>query len=182
MRDTLSASSDPLLAGIAAASSYEELTAAIEPCQGWQYVRLSFRVPRQRTLGVAAARTPHQHHHTATSSTGPPSRQAPEHDAGITRAKKYVAGSDSDVLTAYYVYSFNEWRIKQERVLVLTRTAFYRVTYDQKTGRIDHYHKSPLDELRAVEKTANGLKIYSAKQVAYTPPLLVARPLVAAAS
>lgn len=82
----------------------------------------------------------------------------------MTRAKTYVSGSDTGVLTAFYVSSINEWRIRQERVLVLTKTAYYRTTYDPKKGKIDHYHKTPLDEVRAIEKTANGVKIYLTKQ------------------
>jgi len=89
---------------------------------------------------------------------------SPEHDAGITRAKTYVAGSDKDVLAGFFVYSVNEWKLKQERVLVLTPTSYYRVAYDHKTGKIDHYHKSSLDELRVVEKTVGSIKVYTRKQ------------------
>ena len=91
--------------------------------------------------------------------------QSPEHEAGIDRAKRHFAGSDSDVLCGFFVSSVNEWKVKQERVLVLTPSSYYRVAYDHKTGKIDHYHKSPLDDLRVVEKTANGIKVYTRKQV-----------------
>ena len=102
-------------------------------------------------------------------SRKPVPMQSPELDAGVTRAKTYVSGSDTGVLTAFYVSSINEWHIRQERVLVLTKTAYYRTTYDPKKGKIDHYHKTPLDEVRAIEKTANGVKIYLTKQASVSP-------------
>ena len=79
--------------------------------------------------------------------------------AGIQRAKTYVQGSDKDVLCGFFVSSINEWKLSQPRVLVLSRTAYYRVTYSHKYGRIDHYHKTPLNKLRVFEKTATGMKV-----------------------
>lgn len=96
--------------------------------------------------------------------------QSPEHDAGITRAKTYVAGSDKHILAGFFVSSVNEWKMKQERVLVLTPSSYYRVAYDHKTGKIDHYHKSPLEELRVIEKTLTSMKVYTRTQVS---PLLM---------
>ena len=89
---------------------------------------------------------------------------AAEQAAGIERAKTYVQGSDKDVLCGFFVSSINEWKIAQPRVLVITHTAYYRVTYSHKYGRIDHYHKTPLSKLRVIEKTAVGLKIYLTEQ------------------
>ena len=54
--------------------------------------------------------------------------------------------------------------ISQPRVIVISRTAYYRVTYSHKHGRIDHYHKTPLNKLRVFEKTATGLKVYLTEQ------------------
>ena len=60
--------------------------------------------------------------------------------------------------------SINEWKVSQPRVVILTRTAYYRVTYNPKNGKIDHYHKTTLDKLRVLEKTVNGLKVYLTEQ------------------
>lgn len=62
------------------------------------------------------------------------------------------------------VSSINEWKIAQPRVLVLTRSAYYRVTYSHKHGRIDHYQKTSLGKLKVLEKTATGLKVYTTEQ------------------
>ena len=90
--------------------------------------------------------------------------QSTEHEAGITRAKTYVQGSDKDVLCGFFVSSINEWKIAQPRVLVISQSAYYRVTYSQKHGRIDHYQKTPLSKLRVFEKTPTGLKVYTTEQ------------------
>ena len=87
-----------------------------------------------------------------------------EQTAGVERAKTYVAGSDKDVLCGFFVSSINEWKLSQPRVIVLSRTAYYRVTYSHKTGRIDHYHKTPLQKIRVLEKTATGLKVFLTEQ------------------
>ena len=90
--------------------------------------------------------------------------QTADQAAGVTRAKTYVQGSDKDVLCGFFVNSINEWKIAQPRVIVLTHSAYYRVTYSHKYGRIDHYHKTPLNKLRVLEKTATGIKIYLTEQ------------------
>lgn len=87
-----------------------------------------------------------------------------EQAAGIERAKTYVQGSDKDVLCGFFVSSINEWKISQARVLVVTQSAYYRVTYSHKYGRIDHYHKTPMGKLRVLEKTATGIKVYLTEQ------------------
>ena len=87
-----------------------------------------------------------------------------EEAAGIQRAKTYVQGSDKEVLGGFYVSSINEWKISQPRLLVLSRTAYYRVTYSHKHGRIDHYHKTALNKLRVFERTPTGLKIFLTEQ------------------
>ena len=84
--------------------------------------------------------------------------------AGVQRAKTYVQGSDKDVLGGFMVSSINEWKIAQPRILVISRTAYYRVTYSQKHQRIDHYHKTPLNQLRVFERTNTGLKIFLTQQ------------------
>jgi hypothetical protein len=93
-----------------------------------------------------------------------PIAQSPEHEQGITRAKTYVQGSDKDVLCGFFVSSINEWKVAQPRVIVISRTAYYRVTYSQKHGRIDHYQKTALSKLRVFEKTPTGLKVYTTDQ------------------
>ena len=60
--------------------------------------------------------------------------------------------------------SINEWKVSQPRVVILTRTAYYRVTYNPKNGKIDHYHKTTLDKVRVLEKTVTGLKVYLTEQ------------------
>ena len=75
-----------------------------------------------------------------------------------------MQGSDKEVICGFFVSSINEWKISQPRVLVLSRSAYYRVTYSHKYGRIDHYHKTPLNKLRVFEKTATGLKVFLTEQ------------------
>ena len=55
-------------------------------------------------------------------------------------------------------------QVSQPRVVILTRTAYYRVTYNPKNGKIDHYHKTTLDKVRVLEKTVTGLKVYLTEQ------------------
>ena len=69
-----------------------------------------------------------------------------------------MQGSDKDVLCGFFVSSINEWKISQARVLVVTQSAYYRVTYSHKYGRIDHYHKTPMGKLRVLEKTATKIE------------------------
>eukprot|EP00322_Chrysochromulina_rotalis_P013719 CAMPEP_0115847016 /NCGR_PEP_ID=MMETSP0287-20121206/10160_1 /TAXON_ID=412157 /ORGANISM="Chrysochromulina rotalis, Strain UIO044" /LENGTH=720 /DNA_ID=CAMNT_0003300827 /DNA_START=26 /DNA_END=2186 /DNA_ORIENTATION=- len=83
---------------------------------------------------------------------------------GIERATTYVSGTDREVLGGFAVSQFNDIGMKQQRILVLSRSAYYRVTYSSKTQRIDHYHKTPLNKLRVVEKTVTGVKIYLTEQ------------------
>ena len=75
-----------------------------------------------------------------------------------------MEGSDKDFLAGFFVMSINEWKVSQPRVVILTRSAYYRVTYNPKNGKIDHYHKTTLDKLRVLEKTATGLKVYLTEQ------------------
>ena len=49
-----------------------------------------------------------------------------------------MEGSDKDFLAGFFVMSINEWKVSQPRVLILTRSAYYRVTYNPKNGKIDH--------------------------------------------
>ena len=88
----------------------------------------------------------------------------PDNRAGIDRAKTYVQGSDKDYLAGFFVSSVNEWKVSQPRVIILTQTAYYRVTYNPKNGKIDHYHKTSLDKLRVLEKTLTGFKVYTTEQ------------------
>eukprot|EP00908_Phaeocystis_cordata_P007947 Transcript_18618.p2 GENE.Transcript_18618~~Transcript_18618.p2 ORF type:complete len:525 (+),score=260.72 Transcript_18618:119-1576(+) len=88
----------------------------------------------------------------------------PDNRAGIDRAKTYVQGSDKDYLAGFFVSSINEWKVSQPRVIILTQTAYYRVTYNPKNGKIDHYHKTSLEKLRVLEKTLTGLKVYTTEQ------------------
>ena len=82
----------------------------------------------------------------------------------IERAKTYLSGTDKDVLCGFFVSSINEWKVHQPRYLLLSKTAYYRVTYSHKTGKIDHYQDFHLSKLRVIEKTARGLKIYLTEQ------------------
>ena len=89
---------------------------------------------------------------------------ADELSTGVSRAKTYVQGSDKQVLTAFSVSSINEWKMYQKRILVVSRTAFYRVAYNPKKGQIDHYHMTKLSGIRVFEKTLTGLKIFLTEQ------------------
>ena len=76
----------------------------------------------------------------------------------------------AQVIGAFFVNSINEWRVAQPRVIVLSRTAFYRVSYNPKNGKIDHYNKTPLEKLRVLEKTVTGLKVYLTEQEGSSGP------------
>ena len=87
-----------------------------------------------------------------------------EQKAAVERAKTYISGSDSGVLAAVFVSSINEWKVAQPRVLVLSNSAYYRVTYNPKNGKIDHFNKTGLEKIRVLEKTVTGLKVYLSEQ------------------
>ena len=55
-------------------------------------------------------------------------------------------------------------------MLVLSTTAYYRVFYNPKNSKIDHYHKTPLSQLRVLEKTSKGLKVFLTHQDGYGGP------------
>jgi len=92
----------------------------------------------------------------------------PEQEAGIQRCKTYIP--DKEVLAGFSVSSINEWRVSQPRVLVLTRDAYYRVKYEPKSGKVEHYHKTALAELRLLEKTLTGVKVYLGSQDGHGGP------------
>ena len=92
----------------------------------------------------------------------------PEQKAAIQRCKTYIP--DDNVLAGFFVQSINEWKISQPRVLVLSTTAYYRVFYNPKNSKIDHYHKTPLSQLRVLEKTSKGLKVFLTHQDGYGGP------------
>jgi len=81
-----------------------------------------------------------------------------DQEAGMKRCKTYVP--EQPALAAFYVSSVNEWKLLQPRVLVLTPSSYFRVKYDQKSGKVEHYRKTPLRDVLSLEKTADGLKIY----------------------
>ena len=68
------------------------------------------------------------------------------------------------MLAAVFVSSINEWKVAQPRVLVLSNSAYYRVTYNPKNGKIDHFNKTGLEKIRVLEKTVTGLKVYLSEQ------------------
>lgn len=74
------------------------------------------------------------------------------------------------MVAGFCVSSINEWRVSQPRVLVLTRSAYYRVKYEPQTGKVEHYKKTPLSELRALENTVTGLKVYLKSQDGQSGP------------
>jgi len=81
-----------------------------------------------------------------------------DQEAGMKRCKTYVP--EQPALAAFYVSSVNEWKLLQPRVLVLTSSSYFRVKYDPKSGKVEHYRKTPLRDVLSLEKTADGLKIY----------------------
>jgi len=91
-----------------------------------------------------------------------------EQKAAIKRSWQYVP--DKDVYAGFAVNSINEWRVSQSRVLILSKSAYYRVSYNAKNGKVDHYHKTPLQQLRVLEKTTTGLKVFLAEQDGYSGP------------
>ena len=159
---SISLSDNPLVAKIGAAASFEELSAAVAPISNWEYVRAP---PLPAEAQGLSSRHPLAHPvPTFPALIARRVTQTADQAAGVTRAKTYVQGSDKDVLCGFFVNSINEWKIAQSRVIVLTHSAYYRVTYSHKYGRIDHYHKTPLNKLRVLEKTATGIKIYLTEQ------------------
>ena len=105
-----------------------------------------------------------------------------DQEAGMKRCKTYVP--EQPALAAFYVSSVNEWKLLQPRVLVLTSSSYFRVKYDQKSGKaehrrrtirqsrlkrrhssplaackVEHYRKTPLRDVLSLEKTAGGRTI-----------------------
>ena len=101
----------------------------------------------------------------------------------MKRCKMYVP--EQPALAAFYVSSVNEWKLLQPRVLVLTPSSYFRVKYDQKSGKAEHrrrtirqsrlkrrhsssslaackveqYRKTPVRDVLSLEKTAGGRTI-----------------------
>ena len=71
-------------------------------------------------------------------------------------------------LKAWHVISINEYRRKQPRVLVLTSTAYYRLTWDDKAQRVSDFTRVAMMNVEHVEYDINlggqsgpRIKVYS---------------------
>ena len=84
------------------------------------------------------------------------------HAHAVSRCLQYVSGlakAEERVLCGWPVLSINEWGSQQSRVLVLSSHALYRVAFAQKNGSIDHYARTSLGNLQAIERGRYAFKL-----------------------
>ena len=70
-----------------------------------------------------------------------------------------LAQGDEQQLLQWPVVSVNEWGTQQQRVLVLTSGALYRLHYRADTGVVDHHTRTSLGAIRRIERGRLGYKL-----------------------
>ena len=73
-----------------------------------------------------------------------------DEQSSLTRCTQYISGLCDPgvrVVKSWHVRTINEWNVEQDRVLVLTSTHIYRVSYDAKYGRIQGYKKMAMEKI-----------------------------------
>ena len=70
-----------------------------------------------------------------------------------------IAQGDEQQLLQWPVVSVNEWGTQQQRVLVLTSGALYRLHYRAETGVVDHHTRTSLGAIRRIERGRLGYKL-----------------------
>jgi len=84
------------------------------------------------------------------------------HADAVARCCSYVSGlakPEEKVLCGWPVLSINEWGSQQVRTLVLSSHALYRVAFSHVKGAIDHYSRTSLGNLQAIERGRYAFKL-----------------------
>jgi len=84
------------------------------------------------------------------------------HAESVARCCSYVTGlarPEEKVLCGWPVLSINEWGSQQVRTLVLSSHALYRVAFSHQKGAIDHYSRTSLGSLQAIERGRYAFKL-----------------------
>ena len=84
------------------------------------------------------------------------------HADAVSRCLQYVGGlarPEERVLCGWPVLSINEWGTQQVRILVLSSHALYRVAFSHQKGTIDHYSRTSLGNLQAIERGRYAFKL-----------------------
>ena len=66
----------------------------------------------------------------------------------------------SEVLCAFAVSALNEFRIARPRVLVITASAYYRVSVNLKAATAEIVIRTPYDKVAGLELTPTGLRVH----------------------
>jgi len=85
-----------------------------------------------------------------------------EHGVAVRRCLQYVSGlikEGETVLAAWPVISCNEWAMQQERVLVLTSHALYRLAFKGSSQAIDHFSRCSLGNIKRIERGRRGFRV-----------------------
>jgi len=118
---------------------------------GWKDVQMHVRA-----LGAADSVTALQ------AVLGEGEQYASPLDEAQRRTLQYVRGlarKGEVVLAGWPVVSINEWGMQQERVLVLTSMALYRVAFKLARGSISHYARTSLGSIRRLERGPSAFKV-----------------------
>ena len=84
------------------------------------------------------------------------------HADAVARCVQYVTGlarSEERVLCGWPVLSINEWGSQQTRTMVLSSHALYRVAFSHAKGAIDHYSRTSLGSIEAIERGRFAFKL-----------------------
>jgi hypothetical protein len=74
--------------------------------------------------------------------------------ASAETASLPMSPRDDEVLCGWPVRSFNEWGVAQERILVLSLHALWRLEYRGEWSKVDHFSRTPLADVCAVRARA----------------------------
>lgn len=84
------------------------------------------------------------------------------HAEAVSRCVQYVGGLTRPkevVLCGWPILSINEWGSQQVRTLVLSSHALYRVAFSHQRGAIDHYSRTLLGSIQAIERGRYAFKL-----------------------
>eukprot|EP00163_Fabomonas_tropica_P017660 TRINITY_DN3137_c2_g1_i10.p1 TRINITY_DN3137_c2_g1~~TRINITY_DN3137_c2_g1_i10.p1 ORF type:complete len:213 (+),score=47.67 TRINITY_DN3137_c2_g1_i10:195-833(+) len=70
----------------------------------------------------------------------------------INRCRDLLIQADESFLKGWVVLSINQWDQEQERILLLTNKAYYRVKFDFAKDQVEHHERTPLREIRFIQK------------------------------
>eukprot|EP00698_Gefionella_okellyi_P005890 TRINITY_DN15321_c0_g1_i1.p1 TRINITY_DN15321_c0_g1~~TRINITY_DN15321_c0_g1_i1.p1 ORF type:complete len:242 (+),score=32.41 TRINITY_DN15321_c0_g1_i1:109-726(+) len=84
-------------------------------------------------------------------------------DEAIHRCMQLIAFKDMEQLVRpFNVLSINQWNTEQERLLLLTSHALYRIKYDFDSHSVHHFERMPLKDIKAIQ---HGPLIHGASQL-----------------